>query len=161
MAAASLTKLLGGKAPVLSEIKAKYAIRQALDKTAKKATAQFQKTVATWETKVEFTTQAPDPYSRIVGTDNEIYNYVNNGTRPHVIQAAPGGSLAFATIYSPKSAVNVIGSRAGGASGPTAFAQEVNHPGSEARDFDVAIAADVQKTIGQTFNEELGRALSK
>jgi hypothetical protein len=75
----------------------------------------------------------------LVGTDDEIYGYVNEGTKPHTIWAKNARTLAFPSAYTPKTRPGHMTAGSGGASGPTVFAAEVHHPGTEARNFDKAI----------------------
>lgn len=104
----------------------------------------FEATVATWETKVRFDTQEKEQGTKLVfsvTTDNEVYGYVSEGTEPHLIAPRkPLGALAFQTGYSAKTRPGFIGSSPGGKSGPVAFAKFVQHPGTEGRKFEQAIA---------------------
>lgn len=100
----------------------------------------FLKTVDTWENKPVFKNEFRETGNEIsfeVSTDDEIYGYVNNGTRPHIIEGFP---LAFMAAYQSKTTPRKIGSHSGGGSGETVFATVVHHPGTEARNFDSVIA---------------------
>ena len=121
------------------------AIKNGLDAAAKGATVDFKVTTQTWEHKPGFSTDASQDDRRIVGTDDEIYGYVNDGTRPHVI-TAHGKALAFQGGYRAKTRPHVIGS-GGGASGPTVYRQRVMHPGTQPRSFDKAIAEKWQEQL--------------
>lgn len=103
---------------------------------------EFKKTTATWDTPVEFEmliSTTAGSFEVLVGTDNDIYRYVNDGTRPHKIRPKNARVLAFPSMYKAKTAPKVIGSVPGGSSGPTVFANEVDHPGTEPRHFDKEI----------------------
>ena len=104
----------------------------------------FESTTASWKRKVKFVTLKSlrgGNLEVLVGTDDEIYGYVDKGTRPHVIRPKVAKSLAFpGGPYSPKTTPNVIGSTAGGSSGSTVHAMSVNHPGTKARNFDTLIS---------------------
>jgi hypothetical protein len=107
----------------------------------------FQATTATWKHWVKFekTVDLGDPLRAAVYTDDEIYRYVNDGTEPHPIFAGiyTGKSnkraLAFPGTFSAKTAPRVIGSGAGASGGKTSVVPYVNHPGTEAREFDAVI----------------------
>ena len=100
------------KDPILDPQKLARAVANGLDGAAKGATVDFQTTTATWDHQVDFETAEPDAARRVVGTDDEIYGYVNAGTRPHVI-VAHGKALAFGTGGRPKSRPGYIGANAG------------------------------------------------
>jgi hypothetical protein len=110
-----------------------------MDFVMEEVVEDFEKTTATWDEEPEF--HVRDVRFRwSVWTDSEIYAYVDRGTRPHVIRPKrPGYPLAFQTGYTAKTVPRVIASRPGGASGPTVYAMEVHHPGTEAREFTATI----------------------
>lgn len=113
-------------------------------KTARDIKKDFEKTTRTWKTKVKFeliVAVGPKSIDILVATDDEIYGYVDRGTKEHLIQPKKaGGVLAFKSQYKPKTIPNMIGSKSGGASGETVFAAWVIHPGTKARNFDKVIA---------------------
>jgi hypothetical protein len=120
--------------------KVKRAVTNALDGAAEGAKVDFETTTATWQHKVDFAIDKHAEDKRVVGTDDEIYGYVNEGTRPHLI-VAHGKALAFpGGGFRPKTRVKVIGSNAGSKGGATVFRPKVQHPGTDARKFDEAIA---------------------
>jgi len=114
----------------------------AMRKMGTQVRADFTRTTETWEHKPDFeqsvSLKAPGP-TLTVWTDNEIYGYVNDGTRPHIIRRKNAPMLAFKTGFYPKTFPGVIGSVKGGSFAPWAFAKEVNHPGTEPRKFDKTI----------------------
>lgn len=110
----------------------------------------FEATTATWKHKPVFTvdvsTKGQGP-AVLVGTSDQIYGYVNDGTKPHVIRPKRGRVLRFASGYTAKTSPGVIGSGAGGASGGAIFSRQVNHPGTKARNFDEIIAKKMADPI--------------
>jgi hypothetical protein len=115
----------------------------ALHSIENKVLKDFQKTTATWEHKVVFEkiiSLVGGP-QLLVGTDDKIYRYVNDGTPPHYIgPKLAGGMLVFKTGYKAKTTVGVIGSVAGGKFGTYTRRKEIpEHPGNEARKFDATI----------------------
>lgn len=117
------------------------AVQGALNQAMIETKLRFENTTRTWETPVEFTARKINAETAVVGTDNQIYVYVNDGTEPHEIRPrSPGGTLAFQTGYQAKTQPNVAFSQGGGAFGDYVHAKAVQHPGTEARDFDEAIA---------------------
>ena len=100
----------------------------------------FQETVKSWKHKVVFKKALISFTSIEITTTDEIYGYVDQGTKPHVIRPKrPGGMLAFASAFSPKTKPRVLSSGAGHVGPVDTFRQEVQHPGTEAREFVDAI----------------------
>jgi hypothetical protein len=79
----------------------------------------------------------------LIASADERFRWVALGTKPHIITARSGGSLAFQPNYTAKTVPNTIPSRAGGSSGGFVYAQSVAHPGVDARETQVAMASDV------------------
>ena len=111
------------------------------------------KTTATWDTPVMFQMRTKNKKGILEmevrprpGTKGEeIFNYVDRGTTPHIIEPKKkGGVLSFMWggpgSYKAKTKPRVIGSTGGGATGvPVAFTK-VHHPGTKARKFSDSIA---------------------
>lgn len=134
-----------------------YAIVLAKE-VEKEALGDFEKTVDTWEHKPKFEHEhhVDDAGVEVlVGTDDEIYGYVNYGTKRHPIYAGiyTGKSdkkvLAFPSSFTPKTTPNVIGSGPGGSGGNMVFTPYVDHPGTKARNFDKIIAKKWEKRLRQ------------
>ncbi len=114
-------------------------LENGLTAAAKATKVDFDVTTQTWRKRPTFTIEE-QPGERIIATDNEIYGYVNDGTRPHVIRAKNAPSLVFGVPSSPKTAVRVVGSTAGSRGNTIVRVKQVNHPGTDAREFDQVIA---------------------
>lgn len=107
--------------------------------------------VADWKNKPIFQARKFISAERIAvtvfptGPAAEIYGYVDQGTRPHLITPKNGPFLSFHTGYSPKTLAKPARTVGGGgtSSGPRVFAKVVHHPGSEAREFSKTIAEDI------------------
>jgi len=118
----------------------------------------FEKTTATWDRKVAFETQISlSGGAQVeVSTSDEIYGYVDLGTRPHVIRPKRAKALRFQSGYVAKTTPGVIGSSAGGPFGDTVFSRGVNHPGTKARNFSKGITE-----LWQTkFKRKMEQAMS-
>ena len=106
----------------------------------------FELTTATWEHQVKFerlVEVGPDKVEILVGTDDEIYKYVDEGTKPHDIPKYKPGNrlLAFPSGYKAKTFPGKLSSQKGGSFGPMVFAmasidKPIKHPGTKARNFD-------------------------
>lgn len=123
----------------------------------------FELTTATWNHQVEFeqlvSIGANGDIEIFVGTDDEIYGYVNNGTKPHEIRPIRASVLAFPSGYNAKTQPGKMVSRSGGSYGETVFAKRVMHPGTEARNFDKTITKDWEPKTRRRFEQALKRAV--
>lgn len=133
---------------------------EALEAEAKSAAddleLEFMLSTATWKHNVKFEKiiqVGPDSVQILVDTDDEIYRYVNEGTRAHEIWAKKAPVLAFPSIFTPKSQPGRQASGSGGSGGETVFTPYVHHPGTKARRFD--------KTIMKTFTPKYKRRMEK
>lgn len=145
------------------------AVQVALDDTARAILKDFERTVKTWKRKPEFYLSTRFRVGSrnveiIVGTDNIIYGYVNDGTRAHIIRPKRSKVLRFQSKYRSKTMPNQTFSRAGGGSGGFVFAQKVNHPGTKARNFDKVITdrhtrrGTLPKNIQRRWDAEFRKA---
>ena len=150
---ASLTSYFGTKGKVFDVAKIRRQIGKTLDGVAKRATAEYKKTTETWDGHPDFVTTKDGDFARIVGTESEIYGYVDHGTRPHPIRARAAPNLAFQVGFTPKTSPNVVGSAAGGSYGNFVYAKEVQHPGTEPRNFSKNIASLMQHRMVKEFDD--------
>ena len=86
----------------------------------------------------------------------EKWLYVNYGTRPHKIKAKPGNTLRFQTGYQAGSTPGQLRTARSSKSGSWRSAKEVNHPGTEARNWKELIIKDYQVA----FERWMGAAMS-
>ena len=143
------------------------ALYDAIEAKAREAArgmeADFDQTTETWKHEVEFKTVISMLPSVLVSvrTDDEIYGYVNDGTKEHPIFPKRGKSLKFQWggkgSYTPKTKVRIIGSGPGGPSGPVVHMAHVQHPGTKARGFDVAML----KRWDPRFKSRMEQAMSE
>ena len=151
---ASLTKYYGAVGKVFDVAAYRKAIKKSLDDAAKLALADFKRTTKTWKRQPLFTVKEDGEFARIVGTENEIYDYVTHGTPPHVIRARNAPNLAFpATGFVPMTIPMVVDSFAGNPGSGTVYAKEVQHPGTKARKFDTEIAKATQPKMERLFTK--------
>jgi len=140
-------------------------------KTAQdKLKKEYQKTTRTWEHKVAFQAEQKTSATQMsvsVWTEDEIYGYVDKGTRPHAIFAGiySGKStkrvLAFPGTFTAKTVPGVIDSRRGGSGGGTVLRPYVQHPGTEARNFSEIIERDFADLFALIMGEALSKAAVK
>jgi hypothetical protein len=137
------------------------AFLKASKKMEKEMKKEFEITTIGWKTDVVFESLSsigPNAVETLVLTDNKIYGYVNNGTVPHVIAAKNAKTLAFPWggkgSYKAKTAPGKQVHNPGGGNvsgGKFVFPMAVQHPGTEARDFD--------KTIKKLMEPKYKRAM--
>ena len=136
------------------------ALKDSVYKTASLVQRDLQSTTRTWQHKPKFDitiTQQGENYIVAVGTDDKIYLFVSEGTKPHVIAAKRSPYLAFQGGYRAKTRVGIIGSQEGGAFGEMQFRKKVKHPGSKARRFIDKIRERRQKTIEQEASQAVAK----
>lgn len=162
MAAIKLTAIKPPKLPTGEE----YAkvMQDATYKSAALMMRDLQATVQTWTKKPKFDitiTQQGGNYSVTAATDDEIYGYVNDGTKPHEIKPKRSKYLRFSSGYKAKTRVGIIGSNDGGAFGDDVFSKGVHHPGFPAREFTKKIAQRRQVTVRQLISDGIAKVARK
>ena len=153
---------------VISEPAVRAEIEKTLRGTVKNdLTNTFRKTVEGWSKPPYFTgiyTSRADYLSIAVkasGTNAEIYSLVNYGARPHVITPKRGGMLRFQPGYRAGTKPRMLSSRPAQRFGDVIGARSVNHPGFEAREFDLAVAEDVAPRFVNDVQDAIARGASK
>lgn len=142
----------------LKEKDMRLALLNGLRAAAKAVEKDYKATTATWKTPVEFETVISLRSSRaefLVGTNSKIYEYVDQGTKPHVILPKKAKMLKFQTGYTAKTTPGVIGSVTGGATGSIVYSRGVMHPGTKARRFSELI----NKKHESKFKDEMHKAM--
>lgn len=147
------------KGEILDARKLARAKKNALEGAAKGALIDFKVTAQTWSHKPSFAIEAPNDNERIVGTNDDIYGYVDEGTRAHVI-VARGKTLAFPSGYKAKTRPRVIGSSGGGGKGATVFTKRVQHPGTDAREFSETIATKWEEQLAMLLQRAIDAELT-
>lgn len=137
-------------------------IRHEKTAEAKDVKRDFEATVETWVEKPEFVIEET-AYGANIYTTNEIYGYVSGGTRPHVIRVKNAQTLRFNTSgFKAKTRPRVIKSYAGKAARPpTAFPLEVQHPGTEAREFEKTIQKRSEKRFKSKIEHRIALEVRK
>lgn len=134
----------------LREDAMRLALLNGMRRMGTKIKQDFEKTVATWKNKPKFevlvSLTKPGP-TVVVDTNDPIYRYVSEGTKPHVILPKRAKALAFKGTYTAKTVPGVIESRAGGSGGADVFSQGVLHPGTKPRRFQKLIADKWRKAF--------------
>ena len=148
------------KKDVLDPARYKAEIDKATTDAKNGVQADFKKTTATWSHKPTwYTTRRGTIW--YIGTKDEIYGYVDNGTPAHDIPMKEGGPLLayFKTGFKPKSRVGYIASYNGVAANRNFRKRKlVHHPGTKARNFSKKIAEKWQKEFAKMMRAGIKRA---
>lgn len=146
----------------LNKAAMKRELHKGMMEAKKEILADFRKTTRTWKRKPKFEgamdLSGPGPVV-IVGTDNEIYRYVDEGTKPHPIFPRRAKTLRFRWggkgSYRAKTRVRIIDSFPGGATGKIVHRAYVQHPGTKARNF----ADEIQKRRRTWYKRRMEEAM--
>lgn len=138
------------------------AIYAALDKEKQALEKDFDLTVKTWKRKPVFVIRQTATATTI-STDSEIYGYVNEGTRPHVIRPRKAKSLRFyASGFVSKTVPGVAVARKGrAASQNLTYSQGVAHPGFPGRHFTTLIKAKSDKRLASELRRAIRKAVDR
>ena len=141
-------------APMVRGLK-KAAIRKSLEAAAKETKKKFKKTTRTWNHQPVFETRIKDDQAE-VGTNDERYKWINDGTPERSFTSPSGGVMAWQSQFTPKTTRRWIGSRSGGKTGPVdSFARRINHHKIEAREFDKVIQDEMDKEFEKEFEKAM------
>ncbi len=130
-------------------------IQNTLNEQALAVKIDFEVTVQTWGDPASFTVVAPSPFVREIGTGDSIYSMLNAGTKPHAILPKRGKTLRFRGPFQAKTVPNSISSGPGSVGTTEMYRRGVQHPGTEARNWDTVIA----KKWRRLFARQMQRAI--
>ena len=136
----------------------RLALLNRMRKVGTQVKKDFEATTATWKHKPKFETLvslAGGGATLLVDTNDEIYRFVNDGTKEHVILPKKAKALRFAGTFSSKTLPGVLEARAGSSGGDTVFAKGVLHPGTKARNFDKLIAQKWQSRFKREMQDAM------
>jgi len=130
--------------------------------------ADIKLTVSTWDEPPQFRTWSRvgprgTPIEVRVYTTDEVWNWLDEGTKRHVIRARRAKRLVFrAGPYVPKTVPNTLYARQGGYSvGPMVGPVEVTHPGTKPRNWTKLIMKQRAKWFNKTMQEAMKCGLQK
>lgn len=140
------------------------AAQVVLIKTERDFKDGFDSTVRGWKHKVRWInrrTVDAQTARLIYGTNDKIYGYVNDGTRPHDIEANKKKLLRFRGGYRAKTRRGSLSSGPGGATGGWFSAKKVHHPGTEPREFSKEVVRRTKPKFEGYVKAEFDRATLK
>jgi hypothetical protein len=98
----------------------------------------------------------------LVGSDDQILRWLNDGTKPHSIPKGKGKkTLWYQPGFTPKSTPNVIGSKKGGKYGPFISRKKVFHPGFEARNYEKVLKEKWEPRFKRRMEQAMREAAKK
>lgn len=111
------------------------AVKKGMRDAAEAVKLDFELTTQGWKHKVTFTITEVGDTDLAVGTDDEIWKWVDEGTKPHDIVARNGALLRIPTGGAAKTIPGRLTSGAGARGSVIIFRKRVRHPGTKARRF--------------------------
>ncbi len=79
--------------------------------------------------------------------------WLDEGTKPHIIQAKNAPFLVFRTNFTPKTKVKSFSSSAGSIKPPWRQTKKVKHPGIDAREWSMEIVKKRSKPFSKALNK--------
>lgn len=155
-------KAINLKNSVLDVKRMQRAIDNGLNAAALAAKADFGVVTQTWRRTPAFAIEK-EPNARTVATEDQVFGFVDDGTKPHLIAPRNGKALRFGVPFSAKTVPGVIASRAGSTGGSVIIRRKpVRHPGTKARNFSQTIAqkwrdGQLRKAIQTAIGAEVAR----
>ena len=89
------------------------------------------------------------------------WNWLNEGTKPHVIVPKRAKMLRFQSGYTAGSTPNSLRTRRSRSFGETVYAKRVNHPGIKARNWTILVLKERYVPYRTSMNEALEKGLKK
>jgi hypothetical protein len=143
----------------LQEKKMNDALKRELETISKDMLFDFEVTVYTWNKKPKFQrllSVGPGSVDILVGTDDEIYKYVDEGTKRHFVAPKNAPALAWQTGYAPKTVAGKMIAQPGGAFGNFAYDAKGHFvKGIKARKF----TKTIQKSWEKKFKTRMEKAM--
>lgn len=118
----------------------------------------YQNTVRTWKHQPRFMARKVYHGYGIEVQPLQPFEWVNRGTKPHIIEARNAPLLRFTGPYHAKTKPNVIASYNGGRGRVWVSKRLVHHPGTEARNFTDIIMRRIQARAVARMRQALSEA---
>jgi len=122
----------------------------------KKTLEDFRTATKTWRNQPLFEVEK-GKFRAVVFTRDEIFGYVDLGTKPHEIRPKYASALRFNSMFQPKTVPNRLKAGKGASSPPVVFAQVVRHPGNEPRNISILIGKRSQRRFVKALDSAIIR----
>lgn len=116
------------------------AVEKGMKEATKEALKDFEKTTQGWQHNVSFSVEEQGNGEYLVGTNDEIWKFVDEGTKAHDIYPKRARHLMFSPGGRSKTSPGKLTSGGGSKGSGIVFARHVRHPGTKARLFSQQIA---------------------
>jgi hypothetical protein len=136
------------------------AVQRGFEVLADEAIAMHYKTTRTWKKEHPKFYWKHTAHGIAIMTDSQIYQWVDAGTKPHIIRAVNAPMLSFRYPYKSATKPRVIGSTNASVGKNWARKFEVHHPGTKPRHFTDEIATRVQKRAANVMRAELDKVIN-
>ena len=136
----------------------RLVMHRALEEVGDEAIRQYGRPVSTWSKKPQFVKEIDShgpEYELLVGTDDRVFNWVDEGTRPHVIKPRGPWPLRFMSGFHPKTTPGSMQAGQGGSFGSQVTARGVNHPGGKPRRFTEQVQKIINRFGPKVFRKRL------
>lgn len=134
-----------------------HGMNAALDSVAEEATRLLEKTTTTWTTNVRFYTKRTK-YGRGIYSRSQVWDWVDQGTKPHVIRPKGPWPLRFRVGGRPKTRPRYLTSYSGSPGNEWRASQGVQHPGTEPRNFSQRVKEETDKLLPKAMREAIAAA---
>lgn len=145
--------------PTFGAGRIKTQIKNTVKKHANKAKKLLLQPTATWDHAVSFDIVEKGDVTSVT-TDDEPYQYLDDGTPPHIIRGNP--FLNFQENFVPKTTPGSLNSVHGGKSGNYVYPapQVVSHPGNEARNFTQTALDQLEVPFQNDVEAEIAKSIA-
>lgn len=148
-------------------------LRTVVEDTSTELKQSFEGVVKNWKTKIKFrrvmkyTSTLIEGRVQAVGATKKIWQYVDEGTKPHDITPKGDAPLRFQTGYSPRTRPRMgntppagnVGS--GTSSGAWVSTRKVHHPGTKPRQFAKTFEANMSPSFQWRIEAAIRRAVRR
>jgi hypothetical protein len=135
------------------------AVTKGMKRVAEKIKEDYELTTKGWRRDVEFTIKEAGEFDLIISTDDDVWKWTDEGTKPHIIEAKPGKVLRFGAGGKAKTTPSVLVSGPGSKGGVVVFRPRVRHPGTRARGFSKIIAKRWRKGVAPFVRDAIEEAM--
>lgn len=136
------------------------ALRKEIRKESRAVERELGYPSRRWKHRVDFKIDETNEGANI-GTNDKIYTYVDQGTKPHIIKPKKAKVLVFNSKFKAKTKPDSLSSSAGRSEPPKVFAKIVKHPGIKARGFVKLVAVRSRRRFQTAINRAIFNATQK
>jgi hypothetical protein len=133
---------------------------KALNEEAQHVKRDYQRPTSTWDRKVAFDVIV-DKSGFLVGTDDQVFRWVDKGTRRHWVEPRKAKALRFMLGVTPKTTPGSLAAGYGRRSGPFVFSKGHWVPGVRPRRFTEKVQKRMEKRAPRTIDKYVRQWLKR